>query len=197
MKKETFEWVHSWCDNTNNADLPRVLLVGDSICHSYQELVREKLKGVAYVDYIATSYAVDSKIYNLLIENFAKDSKYDLIHLNHGLHGFHMSVTTYRSKMDKLIQKLLKVAPVILCESTAVNKEGNKRPHTDWMKKVYARNGAVEELAKKHGLKVNPLFELSASISACHRVEDGFHYLPEGADILADQVASIIKENLK
>lgn len=197
MKKETFEWIHSWCDNTNNTDLPRVLLVGDSICYGYQEMVREKLKGVAYVDYIATSYAVDSKIYNVLIENFAKDSKYDLIHINHGLHGFHMSVTTYKSKMDKLIQKLLKVAPVILCESTAVNKEGNKRPHTDWRKKANARNGVVEELAKKHGLKVNPLFELSASIAPCHRIDDGFHFHPSGSDILADQVASIIKENLK
>ena len=108
MKKERFEWIHSWCDEAESSDLPRVLLIGDSICYSYQEKVREKLRGIAYVDYIATSYSVDSKIYNTLIENFAKNSEYDLIHFHHGTHGFHMSITTYTSKMDKLLQKLMK-----------------------------------------------------------------------------------------
>lgn len=196
MKKERFEWIHSWCDETAKTDVPRVLLIGDSICYGYQQLVREKLAGIASVDYIATSYAVDSKIYNTIIENFAKDSKYDLIHINHGLHGYHMSITTYKSKMDKLIQKLLKTAPVILCESTAINKEGNKRPHTDWMKKVHARNNAISEIAEKYNLKIDKLFELSQSIAVEHRLEDGCHYEPTGYDILAEQVASVIKENL-
>ena len=196
MKKERFEWIHSWCDETAKTDVPRVLLIGDSICHGYQQLVREKLAGIASVDFIATSYAVDSKIYNTIIENFAKDSKYDLIHINHGLHGYHMSITTYKSKMDKLVQKLLKSASVILCETTFVNKEGNKRPHTDWMKKVYARNNAISEIAEKYNLKVDNLFELSQSIAVEHRMADGTHYEFTGYDILTEQVASVIKENL-
>ena len=54
--KERFEWIHSWCDETAKEDLPRVLLVGDSITYNYQEKVRELLKDVCYVDYISTSY---------------------------------------------------------------------------------------------------------------------------------------------
>ena len=196
MKKERFEWIHSWCDEAESSDLPRVLLIGDSICYSYQEKVREKLRGVAYVDYIATSYSVDSKIYNTLIENFAKNSEYDLIHFHHGTHGFHMSITTYTSKMDKLLQKLMKNSKVVLCESTKVNLEGNKRPNTAWMKKVYARNEAISSLSEKYGLKVDPLFALSDSIHVSHRNEDGWHYLESGAEILAEQVANVIKENL-
>ena len=42
--KETYEWIHSWCDEAGKRDLPRVLLVGDSITHSYQNEVRELLK---------------------------------------------------------------------------------------------------------------------------------------------------------
>ena len=53
--KETYEWIHSWCDEAGKHDLPRVLLVGDSITHSYQNEVRELLKGKVYVDYVATS----------------------------------------------------------------------------------------------------------------------------------------------
>ena len=40
--KEQFEWIHSWCDETAQNDLPRVLLVGDSITHNYQEKVRQE-----------------------------------------------------------------------------------------------------------------------------------------------------------
>lgn len=38
--KEQFEWIHSWCDEALRDDLPRVLLVGDSITHNYQETVK-------------------------------------------------------------------------------------------------------------------------------------------------------------
>ena len=38
--KEQCEWIHSWCDETLQTDLPRVLLVGDSITHNYQETVK-------------------------------------------------------------------------------------------------------------------------------------------------------------
>ena len=72
MKKEQFEWIHSWQDENFNSDLPRVLLVGDSITHNYQSIVREKLKGIAYVDYVATSYGIDADIYKKLVLSFAK-----------------------------------------------------------------------------------------------------------------------------
>ena len=45
--KERFEWINSWCDETLNADLPRVLLVGDSITLGYQDKVRQNLKAYA------------------------------------------------------------------------------------------------------------------------------------------------------
>ena len=72
--KETFEWIQSWCDHADKNDLPRVLLVGDSIVRAYREKVGELLRGKYYVDYIATSYAIDQPIYVNLITAFAKDS---------------------------------------------------------------------------------------------------------------------------
>ena len=96
--KEQCEWIHSWCDETAQNDLPRVLLVGDSITNNYQEKVRGLLKGICYVDYISTSYAIDTKIYNQLVYAFMTDSKYDLIHFNHGLHGIHLSKNRTRAK---------------------------------------------------------------------------------------------------
>ena len=111
--KERFEWIHSWCDYADKSDLPRVLLIGDSITLGYQEKVRQKLKGVCYVDFISTSYAIDTKIYNTLISGFATDSDYSLIHFNHGLHGQHISKRTYKSKMKKLLLKIAADAKIV------------------------------------------------------------------------------------
>ena len=62
MQKEQKEWIRAWCDDTNEKDLPRVLLIGDSITNGYQEKVRTLLQGVCYVDFIATSYALAALI---------------------------------------------------------------------------------------------------------------------------------------
>ncbi len=194
--KERFEWIHSWCDETAKDDLPRVLLVGDSITHNYQEKVRALLKDVCYVDYIATSYAIDTKIYNQLVYAFMTDSKYTLIHFNHGLHGIHLSKKSYKSRMKKLLSKVDKEVKVVLATSTLVYKEGNKRLDGAWMKRVRERNAAVQELAEEKGYTVDDLYTVSTSILKEYRYEDGTHYLQEGYAMLAQTVAECIRKEV-
>ena len=197
MKKEQKEWIHSWCDDTNESDLPRVLLVGDSITYGYQEKVRALLAGVCYVDYLATSYAVDMPIYNKLVETMAFDSKYDLVHFNHGLHGKHMSKRTYKSRLKRLLSKLEGKMKIMLAKTTFVYQEGNKRKDASWMKRVTERNEAMEELATEGGYAVDDLYTVSVQIPVEKRYVDGTHYLDEGYEILAQAVAAKIKEFIK
>ena len=194
--KEQFEWIHSWCDENWQNDLPRVLLVGDSITHNYQEKVRELLKGVCYVDYISTSYAIDTKMYNQLVYNFMTDSKYALIHFNHGLHGIHLSKKSYKSRMNKLLSKIDKDVKLIVATSTIVYREGNKRLDGAWMKRVRERNAAVQEIAAENGYSVDDLYSVSTSIPKEYRYVDGTHYLQEGYAMLAETVAACIRKNL-
>ena len=123
--KEKFEWIHSWCDHTEKNDLPRIVLVGDSITHNYQEFVRQALHGKAYVDYIATSYSIDEAFYNVLIENFVNDSPYAILHFNFGLHGIHLDKSEYRERTESLLRKIAKNKKVILATSTIVYQENN------------------------------------------------------------------------
>lgn len=195
--KEQFEWIHSWCDETIRNDLPRVLLVGDSITHNYQEKVRQLLKGVCYVDYISTSYAIDTKMYNQLVYTFMTDSRYALIHFNHGLHGIHLSKKSYKSRMNKLLSKMDKDVKLILATSTVVYKEGNKRLDGAWMKRVRERNAAVQEIAEEKGCSVDDLYTVSVSIPKEYRYVDGTHYLQGGYAMLAEAVAECIRKELK
>ncbi len=195
--KEQFEWIHSWCDETIRNDLPRVLIVGDSITHNYQEKVRQLLKGVCYVDYISTSYAIDTKMYNQLVYTFMTDSRYALIHFNHGLHGIHLSKKSYKSRMNKLLSKMDKDVKLILATSTVVYKEGNKRLDGAWMKRVRERNAAVQEIAEEKGCSVDDLYTVSVSIPKEYRYVDGTHYLQDGYAMLAEAVAECIRKELK
>ncbi len=197
MKKERFEWIHSWCDETQNGDLPRVLLVGDSITHGYQEKVRALLQGVCYVDYIATSYAIDAKMYQQLIYNFITDSKYDLVHFNNGLHGIHISQRSYKSRLEKLLAKVDKDVKIMLATTTIMYRAGNKRLDGAWMKRVRERNAVMEELSKEKNYAVDDLYAVSVSIPKEKRYEDGAHYSEDGYAIFANAVAERIKEELK
>ena len=195
MQKERYEWIHSWCDETLNEDLPRVLLVGDSITHGYQNIVRESLRGKAYVDYISTSYSIDMKIFRDLVNSFVKDSKYSVIHFNHGLHGETMTKRTYEAAMRKMLQSF-EPCKIIVATSTIVYNEGNKKVNAFWKKKLKDRNGVVFKLAAERFYSVDDLFETSAKIPADLRTQDGFHYLENGYKILAESVVSSIEKIL-
>ncbi|MBQ9728860.1 MAG: hypothetical protein IJV85_04615 [Clostridia bacterium] len=194
MKKEYFEWIKSWCDKTTEKDLPRVLLVGDSITDGYQAKVRELLSGVCYVDYIATSYAIDSPMYVQLVKNFVKDSDYALVHFNHGLHGLHIPTRTYKSLMRKLSDWMLQRTKVVFALSTHVMAEGSKRSSGRWMKIVRPRNKAVLSLAATKNCAVDDLFTVSTTLK--ERTEDGVHFMPEGYAVLAAKVAESIQAAL-
>lgn len=195
MQKEKYEWIHSWCDETARTDLPRVLLIGDSITNGYQAKVREALRGICQVDYIATSYAIDAPFYGTLIESFAADSHYDVIHFNHGLHGAHMTTDVYEAGMDALTEKLADMGKVILVTSTKTYKPGTDTP-TDFHKLVVERNEALFRLAEKHGCTIDDLYVVSAGLPLDSYSGDGTHFADAGYDVLCTAVVDSVKKVL-
>lgn len=193
--KERFEWINSWCDEAASSDLPRVLLVGDSITLGYQEKVRNKLKGVCYVDFIATSYAIDTKMFNDMVSSFFADSEYALIHFNHGLHGQHVLKRTYKSRLKKLLQKA-KNGKIVLATSTIVYCEGNTRLDRVWSKKLKERNDAVKELSEEFGYGIDDLYSVSLSMPTDKRSLDGVHYTEEGYEDFACVVTDCIQKTI-
>ena len=54
-RREEIEWSIHYAFNAGDRTLPRVLLVGDSICNGYHAQVRERLLGIANVTFWASS----------------------------------------------------------------------------------------------------------------------------------------------
>lgn len=196
MKKERTEWIRSKCVETTDNSIKRVLLIGDSITDGYYESVSVKLYGVAHVDYVATSYAVDSKMYNVLVKNFIKDSRYDVIHFNHGLHGKHMSAGLYKRRLKSVLSSVDKATKLVVATSTRVLKDGENMVDESWERKIVERNAKVKELCSELGCETDDLYPISVDMNYAHRTKDGFHYDKAGYDIFADKVSKTIKKLL-
>lgn len=193
-KKEYNEWIRSMCSEATCKGKPRILLIGDSICDGYQSVVRSKLAGICFVDYVATSYTLDSKVFDTLVSGLVKDSDYDLIHINQGLHGIHLNKTSYKARLKRLLSKFK--TKVVVATTTPAYKEGNKINHPDWSKKIKVRNEAVFEISNEMNLPVNDLYSVAKTLKITDRAKDGIHYEPSGYEILGDAIAKIIKEQL-
>ncbi len=194
---EKYEWIHSWVDHADSHDLPRILLIGDSITYGYQEQVRKKFCDIAYVDYLSTSYAVDLRIYGKLVELFAGDKNYDIIHFNHGLHGIHLSKTNYKNKLNKLLKKIKNKGKILLANCTVVYQEGNRELHPQWNRRILERNAAISEIAGENNFPVDDLYQVSLKIPKEDRREDGTHYEAAGYEILAEHVYAFVKTILE
>ena len=194
---ENIEWSISYAygltDETK--DLPRVLLVGDSICQAYQNVVRERLDEKVNVTYWVSSYCVTSPAYLPLLSVYLDEAKYDVIHFNNGLHS--LSQTTidaysegYRAALELICRKQPQ-AKIIWCTST---------PLTDAAKTAKCRelNAAAAKVVAEFGVDgTDDLFMLCDPLDRAENWKDVFHFKREAVAKQADQVAASILAVLK
>jgi lysophospholipase L1-like esterase len=124
--------------------------------------------------------------------------RYDVIHFNNGLHGWHLTAEAYKHHYEKIIQHLMKhtKAVVILALSTPITKEGLPMQIDSVLnEKVQERNRAVEYLAGQANLLINDLYMPMIGHSE-YRVDDGYHYNLEGEKEQAEWVVNAIKRHL-
>ena len=94
---ERIEWVQYWAEDCT-ADMPRVLMIGDSIsvgyCSPVYARIREKYGAVT----VSTSKALDHPRFAAEIAALAgaEDFRYEWISFNNGLHGFQLTDEEYR-----------------------------------------------------------------------------------------------------
>ena len=185
---ENTEWSISYAYHLTDAnkDLPRVLLVGDSICQGYQGKVREKLEGKANVTYWASSYCVTSPGYLRLLAFYLDEAKYDVIHFNNGLHSCETPVADYEKSYFAALQLIRKKQPdakIVWASSTPINAKDARAD------KVAALNAAARRAAESVGdVAENDLYALANPLDRKAYWVDTHHYTDAGYELLASQV---------
>lgn len=195
--KEDIEWLRIWCEDVNDKTLPHVALIGDSITEGYYQFVKNALKGVAKVDYLATSYSVASDMYCETVKNFVKDSKYAVIHYNYGLHAFAVDEETYALRCRDLLRFIALQSKTIIATTTIVLDETLKAENVSWKDKVVARNEKLVTIAKNLDLEINDLNTVCKTFDLSKRNSDGVHFNEAGYAVLAENVVTSIKKQLE
>lgn len=193
--------------------LPRVLLIGDSICYGYEKGVRKLLEGKAEVvkndgnaEYTGTGLKH--------IDEWLGDGKWDVIHFNWGLwdmygwryHSVDRSPAKYQQRLEQLVTRLEKTGAKLIWATTTPACPAPEQTMRERFKesvqippetqRQYA--DAALQVMKKHQVAINDLHALILpDLKQFQIAEDNVHYNKAGSERMAAQVAEVILQHLQ
>ncbi|HEX2999481.1 MAG TPA: SGNH/GDSL hydrolase family protein, partial [Armatimonadota bacterium] len=163
LVREKYEWSNIWWDCADDKNLPRVLLIGDSISVGYGPTVTKLLEGKYHVDRLSTSRAVNDPILYKETRMMLVDNHYAAIHFNNGLHGFHLKGPEYDKALREyvdLLQKESGGAKLIWAASTPITAPNATDKLSDSNAAVITRNELALKLMQERGIPVDDLYAL-------------------------------------
>lgn len=190
----------------DEAALPRVLLIGDSISVGYTPAVRQALAGKANVHRIPENGG-DTWRGLAKLNLWLSTGKWDVIHFNFGLHDLkHMkdnqlnlageqvsTLEAYSANLDKLVVELKKTgAKLIWAATTPVPEGANGRLKGDDV--IY--NATALKVMEKQGVPVNDLYALVLPVLEKMQRPRDVHFTPDGYAFLGKKVAAEIQKAL-
>ncbi|MEQ1850121.1 MAG: SGNH/GDSL hydrolase family protein [Chthoniobacteraceae bacterium] len=192
---------------TDEAGLPRVLLIGDSISIGYTLPTRELLKGKANVHRIPANGG-STKDGLARIDAWLGTGKWDLIHFNWGLHDLKhwkdkkldmtgpqvSTLEDYEKNLRELVKRLKSTGPKLIFATTTPVPEGSGgRVAGDDLK----YNAVAVRVMKEQGIPINDLNAFCAPKLPELQLPKNVHFKPEGSRALAEQVAREIESALR
>src|SRR6476661_7478118 len=195
--REAIEWCDIWISHANETNLPRVLLIGDSIARDYYSEVEKRLAGKAFVARLATSRFVADPVLLKEIESVLDGAKFDVIQFNNGMHGWQHSEAEYRKAFPRLIKTVRVHAPKakLIWATTTPLRNGKdvtydtKAEYSD--ERIAARNALAAEIV---GAQKIPTVDLNAAVRGHPELHsDNVHFNGQGVQILAVQVCAAVE----
>jgi lysophospholipase L1-like esterase len=198
---ESIEWCDIWISHANETNLPRVLLIGDSITRDYYPGVEKRLDGKAYVARLATSRFASDPVLLQEIALVLDNTKFDIIHFNNGMHGWQHGEKEYEQALPKLLETVQKCSPnakLIWANTTPLKVSpllpaDNQIQATD--ERISARNAIALKIMQAKGIPVENLNAPMLGHPEFHR--DNVHFNDQGIAMQAAQVAASIEKLLK
>lgn len=196
--RERIEWCDIWITNADKGDLPRVLLIGDSITRGYFDGVEKALAGKANCARLTTSRCVCDPVFFDELLLMLRQYRFQVIHFNNGLHGMEYTQDQYREGFSRLMETLDRDgqgARLVWASSTPVRKRGALAELDDNTEIVKRRNRIAAEFVGKAGLPTDDLFSLGIAHPEYYS-DDGVHYNAEGRATQVKQVVQSIEPRL-
>lgn len=193
-----------------SADLPQVVLVGDSIRLGYAPLVAKKLEGKAVVISHPANGGDSANVLKNLDEWLIRE-KPTLVHLNCGLHDLKLDKQTkkhqvelaqYEANLREIVTRIRKEtnAVLVFANTTPIHDARHAQRGASFDRfdaDVERYNAVAHAVMREAGVTVHDLNWLVKQNSAEKMLShDGTHYTPEANAVLADAVADCILRQL-
>jgi lysophospholipase L1-like esterase len=199
--RESIEWCDIWISHANETNLPRVLLIGDSITRAYYPEVEKHLEGRAYVARLSSSAFISDPVLLKQIEMVLGEYKFDVIHFNTGMHGWQHSEKEYEQAFPKFLKTIQKYAPKakLVWANTTPLKVSPTLPANDLTQvtdeRIAARNAIALKFVQAEGFPVDDLNTPMRGHPELH--SDNVHFNDQGIALQSAQVAAQIEPLLK
>lgn len=190
--REATEWITSYAYNANDTKLPRVLLVGDSICNGYNKEVCAELAGTAYVTFFATSKCVCDASYLRSLAFFLDEADYAVVHFNNGLHSLSSDRQDWETCLRaaiKLIKAKGKGAKIVWASSTPLKDPALTA-------KAQELNAIAARVMAEEGVPTDDLFALMDPLDREANWSDTFHFKGEAKKMQAKAVGDCVRNAL-
>ena len=190
-------------------DLPKVVLIGDSIRLGYAPLVAKRLEGKAIILSVKANGGDSANVLKHLDE-WASKPQPAVIHFNCGLHDlkldrkkktYQVDIDQYENNLKHIVQRLQKEtkANLVFASTTPIHDERHaKRGGFDRLEADVRRyNAKAIAVMKAHGIVVDDLHWMVTKNDPAKLLSaDGTHYTKAGNELLADAVADVVLRQL-
>jgi hypothetical protein len=198
--REAIEWCDIWVSHANETNLPRVLLIGDSITRAYYPEVEKRLTGKAYVARLTTSRFISDPVLLQEIALVLDNTRFNIIHFNNGMHGWQHSEEEYRKAFPAFLAAIkahARSARLIWANTTTLKASEVSSPDNPTQpsnERIAVRNSIALEYIKKAGIPTDDLDTLGKNHPEYH--SDNVHFNQTGITLQAAQVAGHLEKML-
>ncbi len=198
--RESIEWCDIWISHADETNLPRALLIGDSVTRAYYPEVEKRLAGKAYVGRLSSSAFLSDPVLLEQIKMVLSQYKFDVILFNNGMHGWQHSEKEYEAAFPKYVETIQKYAPnakLIWADTTPLKVSpnlpaDNQTQATD--ERIAARNAIAVKFVQAQGIPVDDLNTPMLGHPEFH--SDNVHFNDQGIALQAAQVAAQIEKQI-
>ncbi len=208
----SFAYSGAFAISFKKKNLPKVLILGDSISIGYTPIVKELLSGKAEVQRPEKN-CQGTTLGLKELDNWLGTTKWDVIHFNFGLHDLkHVDRLTgknsnsetdpqqadlkqYKKNLTAITQKLKTTGARLIFATTTPYPD---KPSGPLRKAEYVKqyNSIALKIMKKNKVEIDDLYSFALPRLAELQIPDNVHFKKEGNDTLAREVVKSIEKML-
>lgn len=184
---------NAWDYVEDDPDLPRVLLIGDSVSRAYTQTVRKELSGKANVHRAPANCGPTATGLKKL-DIWLGDGEWDIIHFNFGIHDRNLPVDEYADQLEQLVIRMKATGATLFWASTTPIPDSPEKKFV--ASSIIERNARAAKVTKEHGVETNDLYRAITPRLAEFQNPDDVHFNGSGNEFLGQRVAGFLESRL-